>query len=163
MIRGEEVDDIDAIDRVVTAAFGDREQEARLVSLIRQRRQSLVSLVAVDGDEVSGHVMVSPIDIGVTGKYGGLAPLSVAPDFQGTGIGSKLMEAAIAASRNIGIAALFVLGDPNYYRRFGFTPSHIENEYGATDAFMHLELVPGCLAGVEGTAKYVAAFREVDA
>ena len=63
----------------------------------------------------------------------------------------------------LGYDALFLLGDPSYYSRFGYQQSHIGNEYGATDAFQHLELRPECLNCVEGTAYYVKAFSDVGA
>ena len=164
MIRPEIAEDRAKINDVVTAAFG-RADEAQLVDLIRQRDQALVSLVAEFEGDVIGHVMISPITLSSrsAGAYGGLAPVSVLPSTQNQGVGSALMRGAIARAKDLGLRALFLLGHPNYYPRFGFEPSHIDNEYGATDAFMHLELVPGALDGVTGLAKYVDAFAEVGA
>ena len=70
------------------------------------------------------------------------------------------MRAAIAGARRANLAALFLLGSPKYYPRFGFVRYHIQNEYGATDAFMHLEVEPGSLQAVQATARYVRAFGE---
>lgn len=56
----------------------------------------------------------------------------------------------------------FLLGHTSYYPQFGFAPTHIGNEYGATDGFMALELKPGCLEGVRATVKYVGEFAEVE-
>ena len=162
-IRPESNDDKLHIEHVVRSAFDNREEEPRLVSLIRERKQILISLVAVVDARIVGHVMVTPITIDKSDGFGAIAPLSVAPDQQKTGIGSTLMEAAITESKALGLKALFLLGSPQYYPRFGFKASHIGNEYGATDAFMHLELVPGTLHGRTGTAQYVSAFNEVGA
>lgn len=163
-IRPESPSDGAAIFEVVGAAFGST-REARLVDLIREREQSLISLVAVCAQGITGHVLVSPITLtGASGMAcGAVAPLSVRPDAQRQGIGSLLMRAAITRSKIIGLSALFLLGNPAYYSRFGFTRSHIGNEYGAKDAFMHLELEARALVGVPGTAHYVAAFAEVGA
>jgi len=163
-IRKERHDDIEEISQVVGAAFGS-EVEASLVSLIRLREQSLLSLVAIQDEQIVGHVLVSPITITPSqeGKFGGLAPLSVDPRCQGKGIGSALMLAAIDECKGQGLNALFLLGSPNYYPRFGFTPSHLDNEYGASDAFMHLELRPDSIQSVRGLVKYVSAFNEPDA
>ena len=165
LIRDETPDDIDSIDNVVRDAFDNNEEEPQLVRLIRERRQSLISMVAVDGADIVGHVMVSPIELSTTSSYefGGVAPLSVSPQRQRSGIGGLLMKAMIEESANINLAALFLLGNPAYYQRFGFVASHIGNEYGATDAFMHLELLTECLAGQSGTAKYVKAFQDAGA
>lgn len=148
------------IHHIVTSAFG-REDEARLVQLIVDRGQALISLVAVSGDEMVGHVLVSPIELAAGIRCAGIAPLSVLPVHQGRGFGSALMNHAIVAAREAGFDALFLLGDPDYYHRFGFRAARVGNEYGATDAFMALELRHGCLQGVSGTARYVDAFSEV--
>jgi len=165
IIRREEARDAQPIAQVVREAFSGNDAEPRLVELIRQRGEALVSMVAVDGDELVGHVLVSPIRLscGPHGSYGGVAPLSVAATRQQQGIGGDLMRAAISASAQQGLSALFLLGSPDYYRRFGFVRSQIGNEYGATDSFMHLELAPGCLDGVGGLASYVSAFNDAGA
>ncbi len=164
LIRREIPSDIDFISQLVEAAF-QSSIEAELVSLIRSRQQSLVSLVASLEGEIVGHVMLTPIEIDTmaTGNFAGVAPLSVAPQHQGKGIGGLLMHSVIAESKKLGFKALFLLGSPDYYPRFGFSPSHIGNEYGATDAFMHLELEPESLRSIQGKAKYVSAFQEIGA
>jgi putative acetyltransferase len=164
LIRHETPGDIDIISQLVEAAF-QSSHEAELVSLIRSRKQSLLSLVASLEGEIVGHVMLSPIEIDTTptGDFAGLAPLSVVPRHQGKGIGGLLMRSAIDESKKLGFKALFLLGSPDYYPRFGFSPSHIGNEYGATDAFMHLELEQGSLRSIQGIAKYVSAFQEIGA
>ena len=88
----------------------------------------------------------------------GLAPMAVAPVAQRSGIGSALVRHALAWSRRAGVDAVFVLGHPAYYPRFGFFPAAglgIGNEYGApSEAFLVAELTPGALDGVAGTARY---------
>ncbi len=164
LIRDEESGDTESISRVVRAAFGDRDGEPELVRLLRERREVLISLVAIEGSDLVGHVMISMIELETAARlrFGGLAPLSVTPSMQSVGIGSLLMSTVIARSRDLGLDALFLLGNPAYYSRFGFGSSHIGNEYGATDAFMHLELSPGCLSGLAGTARYASAFQDTD-
>ena len=158
-IRPVNAQDHDAVYRVESAAFA-RADEAILVQTIRKRGEALVELVAEDAGEVVGHVLVSPIVL-VDGLFtAAVAPLAVLPTSQGKGVGSALMRAMIALCRGMGIEALFLLGNPDYYQRFGFVASPIGNEYGATDAFMHLELTPGVLSGINGTARYVEAFSE---
>lgn len=63
-----------------------------------------------------------------------------------------------------GYSGVVLLGDPRYYRHFGFVPASTyrrSNEYGASDAFMALELRPGALRGVEGLVGYAPEFAEV--
>lgn len=165
-VRPEHPADADAVRRVTRAAFG-RPDEADLVDRLRQRAEGYLALVAVEAGEVVGHVAFSRVTVDPPGQAlaaVGLAPMAVRPDRQRCGVGSALVRAGLAACREAGAEAVFVLGDPAYYPRFGFRPaadSEIGNEYGAPrEAFMALELVPGALDGVAGTARYDSVFAE---
>ena len=160
-LREAAVADHEPARRIIEAAFG-RDDEARLVDAIVAAGEVLQEWVAVDSGRLVGHVLASPIKVtdSQNRKFAGIAPLSVLPEVQGQGIGSALMEKVIEACRSDGLEALFLLGAPDYYQRFGFKTSHVGNEYGAIDAFMHLELVPDALLEVNGIAHYVAAFGE---
>ncbi|MDZ3992883.1 N-acetyltransferase [Pseudomonas sp. Teo4] len=125
IIRNERAEDIQQIAAVTVAAF---EQEVHsshteqfIVDALRKAGQLTVSLVAVDEDHVVGQVAVSPVTVssGAAGWYG-LGPISVLPDWQGQGIGSSLMKAALTELQKQGAAGCVVLGDPDYYNRFGF-------------------------------------------
>ena len=125
-IRPEEPRDAAAIRSVTTAAFRtmpySQQTEAAIVDALRAGDAMTVSLVAVDGDEVVGHLAFSPVTIDgakATGWYG-VGPLSVHPDRQRQGIGSALMKAGLQKIEAIGAAGCVLLGDPGYYRRFGF-------------------------------------------
>jgi putative acetyltransferase len=52
----------------------------------------------------------------------GLGPISVLPEHQARGIGSRLMQEALQSLRNRGASGCVLVGDPGYYRRFGFQP-----------------------------------------
>jgi putative acetyltransferase len=117
-VRRETAADHDAVDDLVTAAFGGR-AEADAVAALRSSPDA-VSLVAVEQGEVIGHVLVSPVIVGASVPAPGLAPLSVRPDRQGRGVGTALVRAVIELCRTRRDAAVFVLGDPAYYGRFGF-------------------------------------------
>jgi putative acetyltransferase len=155
-IRGESSGDEAALRALHKAAFPS-DTEARLVDAIRANGNDRVSLVAVADGKVVGHVLFSPVE--VEGSAGlGLAPVAVLPAFQGRGIGAALIEAGIAACREQGVKFVVVLGEPGYYRRFGFRATHLGNEYGAGEAFMALELEPHALAAVHGVVKYGMEF-----
>ena len=144
---------------LVGAAF-HRQDEAVLVAHLRDSDDIVLEFVAEMGDTTAGHVAASPMTVaGNTTDYLGVAPLSVKPEWQSHGIGTGLMQFLIEAARDAGYKALFLLGEPEYYGRFGFTRSHLANEYDATDHFMHLELESGALADVTGLAQYAPAFR----
>lgn len=81
-------------------------------------------------------------------------PVSVLPDFQGRGIGSRLIRETTRLAREMGYRAVLIYGDPDYYSRFGFVPAEqyrirdAENQYAA--ALQVLELSPGALDGCAG-------------
>lgn len=126
-IRNESPSDVAAIEATTVAAFLNgphtSHTEQFIINALRKSEKLSVSLVAENDGEVVGHVAVSPVSIsnGSNGWYG-LGPISVAPERQGQGIGSQLMEQALSALREIGAAGCVVLGDPKYYGRFGFKP-----------------------------------------
>jgi len=107
-----------AIRRVVTAAFG-RPDEATLVDDLRRSGDLLVSRVAIDGDAVVGHAALSRLASPPGGVA--LAPVSVIPERQRGGIGSALVDDCIAVARRRDYRIMFVLGDPTFYARFGFS------------------------------------------
>jgi putative acetyltransferase len=82
-----------------------------------------VSLVAEDRGEIVGHLAISPVSIsdGSSGWYI-LGPISVVPDRQGLAIGSQMMERALVELCQLAAAGCVLVGDPNYYGRFGFRP-----------------------------------------
>jgi putative acetyltransferase len=90
LIRREQPQDIPEIRQVNIRAFG-RQQEASIVDKLRKNCNSILSLVALNGGKVVGHILLSPAVI--EGKHGrlvgtGLAPLAVLPEYQRKGIGT---------------------------------------------------------------------------
>jgi len=159
LIRAESPADAAAVRAVHKAAF-TTDAEARLVDAIRANGNDRVSLVAETQGRIVGHVLFSPVD--VEGTEGiGLAPVAVLPDFQGRGIGTALIKAGIAACGELGVKFIVVLGEPRYYRRFGFRPTHLGNEYGVGEEFMALDLAPHATAALHGVVKYGREFSEL--
>lgn len=124
-IRYEVAADVSAIDAVTISAFlsapHTSHTEQFIVDGLRRAGQLVVSLVAEVDGMVVGHVAVSPVTIsdGAVDWYG-LGPISVVPECQRRGIGSRLMREALRALRERGAAGCVVLGEPEYYGRFGF-------------------------------------------
>lgn len=81
------------------------------------------SLVAIDSEGVTGVVRVWPVTVGETGRAAFLGPIAVAERRRGNGVAFKLMERAIGVCREQGYAAVILVGDFDYYERFGFKPS----------------------------------------
>jgi putative acetyltransferase len=126
-IRIEVPDDLAAIAATTVAAFRSAAHssgtEQHIISALRRAGQLTVSLVAEEQGKVVGHVAVSPVTIedGATDWYG-LGPVSVLPDRQRQGLGSRLVTRALDELRGRGAKGCVVLGEPGYYARFGFRP-----------------------------------------
>ena len=165
-IRPERASDIPAIREVNRAAF-DSTLEPNLVDALRSDAADVISLVAVDDSEIVGHIMFSPVRVaGAEGlRAMGLAPMAVSPDRQRSGIGSALVRAGLAECASRGVEAVFVVGHPEYYPRFGFTRAStagVSCEFEvADDAFMVVELVPGSVGGRTGTLHFHEAFQNL--
>ncbi len=165
-IREETQDDWESVDRVLKAAF-DGDGEANLVRELRTRGAAVLALVAVEGSEVVGHIMFSPMrdcDGNTLRDAVGLAPVAVVPERQREGIGSQLIREGIARLQTAGIALIAVLGHADYYPRFGFARADergIENEFGVGPEFMVLELEQGAIARNHGLLQYAEAFSDL--
>ena len=166
-VRPEHPDDRASVREVNERAFG-RASEADLLEVLRRSADPYVSLVAEEDDRVVGHIFFSPVDIESDrlGLVMGLAPMAVIPERQREGIGSSLVRAGLTAVGRLGAEAVVVLGHPEYYPRFGFTPAAtfgLRSEYNVPDeVFMALEIRPGALEDVSGIVKYDPAFSQVD-
>jgi putative acetyltransferase len=173
-VRPETAADVAAVHAVTAAAFtgvahsappvepGGPPGEATLVDRLRADPGWIpeLALVAVDDGAVVGHVVATRGD--VAGRPAlGLGPVSVRPDRQGTGIGSRLVRALLAAAADRGEGLVVLLGDPGYYHRFGFRPARelgIEApDPGWGDFFQALAL-PGHDPAVTGRFTYAAPF-----
>ena len=117
IVRLETTGDILAIRAVEEAAFL-QSAEAQLVEDLRDAGDSVFSLVAVEGETVIGHAMFSRLKAPFPALA--LAPVAVRPECQRMGVGSRLIREGIARSEAAGWSGIFVLGDPVFYRRFGF-------------------------------------------
>jgi len=164
IIRPETSKDIAAIRHINEEAFGQKE-EAEIVEKLRRRGVLTISLVAVQDNEIVGHIAFSPVK--VESEHSSfeaiaLAPMSVLPACQRKGIGSQLVHAGLEECRRIGHELVVVLGHPNYYPRFGFVPAStysIKSEFDVPDeAFMVLELRQGAFSGRSGIVKYHPEF-----
>lgn len=158
MIRETQESDLEEVFNLIHSSFSNK-AESDLVKQLISDGDVLINLVVESSDTIIGNVVVSQItmepDIGLF--CGGVAPLSVLPDQQSLGVGSRLMEEAINESRKLGIDALFLLGDPNYYKRFGFTVSKLKNDY-SLEHFQELELTEGYLVNIKSKVTYANAF-----
>jgi putative acetyltransferase len=163
VIRRETSADVGRIDEIHRQAFAGP-VEADLVHALRADAGWVpaLSLVAEDaGGAVVGHVVCTEGSLGSTTVVG-LGPIGVMPDIQGTGIGSALMHAVIAAADALDYPAVVLLGHLDYYPRFGFVPA---SRLGVTapnphwgDHFQARPLA-AWHAGLGGAFRYAAPFE----
>jgi len=159
-IRDESPQDWKAVYQVVSSAFG-QSAEAEVVEELRGAGHSVISLVAEEDGRIVGHVLLSNMEAPFPALA--LAPVSVIPARQRCGVGSALIARAVNRARDENWAAIFVLGDPNYYERFGFdreAAAGFTSPYAGRH-FMVLKLSPSLPANI-GKLCHAPAFAALD-
>mgnify|MGYP001180349848 CR=1 FL=1 len=161
-IREEAPGDREAVREVNRLAFGS-DAEADLVDRLCLEHHIIVSLVAVEGYDIVGHILFSELPIETEKRPirgAALAPMAVRPDRQRKGIGSALVNKGLEICRQRRVEAVVVLGHVDYYPRFGFSPSKARKLRApfSGNAFMALEISPGALDVKVGTVRYPPAF-----
>jgi predicted N-acetyltransferase YhbS len=170
-IREEKPEDYSPVSELIATAFrsmphadGD---EHLLVEALRKNIAFIpaLSLVAETSDRLVGHILFTPLQIIRDDKVHyslALAPVSVLPEYQKQGIGSRLISEGHRIAKSLGYTSCFVLGHPDYYPRFGYLPSSnwkIDPPAGTPpEAFMAIEFIPDALSGVTGSLKYLPEF-----
>lgn len=125
MIRPEQPSDIDAIRGLVRLAFAGHPHssgtEPLIVDALRADGALELSLVAEVDGAVVGHIAFSPAGVGDSSPGWSLVgPVAVRPDHQARGIGRALIEASLDIMRSRDARGCVLVGDPAFYRRFGF-------------------------------------------
>lgn len=124
-IRQEVASDVQNIRFLISEAFLNAlhtsHTEHLIVDALRDSGNLTISLVAEVNGQIIGHVAISPVSIsdGSQNWYG-LGPIAVIPEYQGMGIGSQLVEQGLASLRDRGASGCMLVGNPEYYSRFGF-------------------------------------------
>ena len=125
IVRPETDRDVDGIREVNIVAFQghpfSQQTEHLIVEALRAADALELSLVAESEGEVVGHIAFSAAAIG--GSSAGwslLGPVAVRPARQGEGIGRALVETGLETLRARGSCGCVLVGDPAFYRRFGF-------------------------------------------
>jgi putative acetyltransferase len=158
-VRPERDDDRAAIHRVNASAF-QTEAEASLVDALRGTDAWVdgLSLVAEEGGEPVGHLLLSRVALESGAPLLALGPMAVVPERQRAGVGSALVEAGISAARETDYALIVVVGHPEYYPRFGFGPARahgLECPWPVPDeAWMALPLLAAAEGGEGGLVVY---------
>jgi len=125
ILRKETVADIEAITEVTIAAFKNHpisnHTEQFIINALRDAGALTISLVAEIDGRVVGHIAFSPVIISDgTKDWCGVGPVSVLPDYQKQGIGKSLINKGLSLLKDMGGKGCALVGDPNFYKRFGF-------------------------------------------
>lgn len=161
-VRPETPVDYRATREVLVAAF-PTPLEADLVDALRGAGRLVASLVAVENGVVVGHIAFSPVTTEQPAPVAGvgLGPVAVIPAFERRGIGGELIRRGLRACKEAGFGWAVLLGDPGYYRRYGFERASqfgLGNEYGVDEEFMAVELITGGLPVNRGLVRYAPEF-----
>ncbi len=172
-IRQETSDDYNNVFDLIAKAFQHEQfsdhKEQFLVKRLRKSEAFIpeLSIVAEIDDQVVGHILLTKITIKNESREFeslALAPVSVLPEFQGQGIGGKLIKASHQIAKKLGYHSIVLLGHERYYPRFGYQQA---DKYGIDLPFdvpkencMVKELVSNGLKGNSGTVVYPQEFYE---
>jgi putative acetyltransferase len=125
ILRKETVADFEAITEVTIAAFKNHlisnHTEQFIINALRDADALTLSLVAEIDGRVVGHIAFSPVVTSDgTKDWYGLGPVSVLPAYQKQGIGKSLINEGLSLLKESGGQGCALVGDPDYYKRFGF-------------------------------------------
>lgn len=119
-IRQSRPDDMAFIERLYPAAFPNEDLLPLVRTLLAGEPEILSLLASIDG-ALAGHILFTICGItGTPANAALLAPLAVASEWQKQGVGTALIREGLDRLEQAGVAQIFVLGDPAYYRRSGF-------------------------------------------
>ncbi len=119
---------------------------------------SNLDLVALSENKIIGHIIITKANVvdihNNESQVLCVGPISVIPEFQKKGIGTKLLNETIAIAKELGYSAMILFVHPDYYHRFGFVNAQnyrITTKEGVNfEPFMVLELYPNVLVAVSG-------------
>ncbi|ADY50975.1 GCN5-related N-acetyltransferase [Pseudopedobacter saltans DSM 12145] len=172
-IRKEKKGDFRVVFKLVQNAFRNEElsdhKEQYLVERLRSSDAFIpeLSLVAEEDSQIVGYILLTKINIIDAGSNMhvslAMAPVAVLPEFQGKGIGTKLIRYAHDKAKELGFGSVVVLGHENYYPKFGYK---LTKEFGIKLPFevpeancIAIELTENSLKNVTGTVKYPKEFE----
>ena len=162
-LRLEEKKDYFIVENITREAFWNHHvpgcDEHLLIHNLRKTNEFIKELdfVAINNSNIIGNIVyVKAKVINNDMEYNVLTfgPISVLPEYQNNGIGSKLINHTVKLSKEMGYKGIIIYGDPEYYKRFGFKESkqykitNKDKKYPA--ALLVLELYPNALNGIEG-------------
>lgn len=154
LIRREEKKDIEKIEKITISAFKNHpfshQTEHFIINALRKNNALTLSLVVERHDHLIGHLAFSPITISDGAKeWYGLGPISVDPKYQNQGIGTALMKAGLSQLKKLGANGCVLVGDHQFYQRFGFQKSRKLSCQGIPQEYLLiLQFYPNVPSGI---------------
>ncbi|RXM43840.1 MULTISPECIES: GNAT family N-acetyltransferase [Flavobacterium] len=172
-LRQENENDYKSVFQLIEKAFEKEEysdhKEQFLVERLRKSEAFIpeLSIVAEVEDKIVGHILFTKLEIKnefQSFQSLALAPVSVLPEFQGKGIGSKLILYGHELAKELGYKSVILLGHQDYYPRFGY---ELCEKYNIKMPFdvpaencMVISLTENGLSGISGNVVYPSTFFE---
>jgi predicted N-acetyltransferase YhbS len=161
-IRPETPNDVAAREALLDRCFGD-ERFAKTCERLREGRLPAeeLALAVEHAGTLVGTVRLWNVTAGPGRAAVMLGPIAIDPVLQGLGMGAKLIRHALARATELRHAAVLLVGDAPYYRRFGFSAELVKDVWlpgpVARERFLGLELVPGALKDAQGLVQATGA------
>jgi putative acetyltransferase len=135
--------------------------EQFIINALRAANALTISLVAEIDGELVGHIAFSPVTFtDGSENWFGLGPVSVLPEYQKKGIGTKLVNEGLNLLKDSGAEGCVLVGDPKYYERFGFkSPNGLKHEGVPQENFLALSF---CNRVPKGTVQFHCAFSATE-
>ncbi len=172
-LRKEQEKDYKAVFELIEKAFQKEvhsdHREQYLVERLRKSDAFIpgLSIVAELDGKIVGHILLSKIKIKNKTKTFhslALAPVSVHPEFQGKGIGEKLILESHQIAKELGYKSIILLGHEQYYPKFGYKRA---DKYGIEIPFdappencLVIELIENGLKDISGKVEYAKEFYQ---
>lgn len=142
------------------AAYSDKD-EHNLVNRLRKSENFIpdLSLVVEYNNSIIGHIIFTKIKVEQNDLIA-LGPLSVLPEFQGNGVGSKVITKGHKIALELGYKGSIVVGHENYYTKFGYKPASIFGIIAPFDV-PDKNFVDKSLESIKGKVEYAKEFFEI--
>jgi predicted N-acetyltransferase YhbS len=130
IIRNEEEKDYFEVENVIREAFWNVYRPGCNEHLVTHNLRTNDAFIkeldyVIDkAGEIIGNIIYSKVklisDCGNLNHFICFGPIGIRPDYQGTGLGQKLIEYSLEEAKKLGYTAVFITGNHKYYQCFGF-------------------------------------------
>lgn len=172
--RTETPNDYREVENLTREAFWNVYQpgcdEHYIVHIMRGQPEVVTELndVCLLGGRIVGHIFYTRTKVaaqdGRVFPVLSFGPVSVHPDVQHTGIGSRLITSTMQRAAQMGFSGIVITGNPKYYHRFGFFPASdfgiVSDDGSSFPELMAAPLAPGSLSGVSGRMYFAPGFSQ---